>query len=185
MIIGIAGTFASGKDTLGMFLHAKLGFMYVSTADIVREYAKASRGSIERPVLADVATELRRMYGGGVLAQRALDGYRHSIRHYPGVAITGIRSLGEAKEIKNAGGVIVFVDAPVELRYERTKTRARDGEASVSIEEFKQREAREANGGMTDADFSLDGIREMADFRFENSGDLETFLQEAKKALSL
>lgn len=183
MIIGISGSFSSGKDTLAKHLEQKYGFMEVNTGDIVREVAQAERGSIERPVLHEVADELRHKYGGGVLVERALDRYHNSIRNYAGVAIIGIRSLGEAKAIKAQGGTIVFVDAPIETRYARMQERSRDGEGTVSLEEFRQREADELSSGMSDADFNLAEIEKLADIRLVNSGTPEELFMAADKVL--
>ncbi len=185
MIIGISGTFSSGQDTLGQYLQDNYGFLRVSTSDIVREVAKEQRYSIERPILVEVASELRRKYGGGILVQRALDRYHNSIQQYSGVVITGIRSLGEAKEIKTAGGVIVFTDAPFEDRYNRMKARARDAEATITTEEFKKREEQEASTGALDTDFNREKIREVADIFITNEATEAEFFEKAVQALKL
>ena len=183
MIVGISGSFSSGKDTLAAHLADKYGFMSVSTGDIVREIAQAERGSIERPVLLEVADELRHNYGGGILVQRALDRYHNSIRNYAGVAITGIRSLGEAKAIKELGGTLVFVDAPIELRYKRMQSRKRDDEVTISLEEFTKREEAELASGSSDADFNLLAIEKLADIPLINMTSQEDFFRAADKAL--
>ena len=183
MIVGISGSFSSGKDTLAKHLQENNGFMVVSTADIVREIAQAERGSIERPVLHEVANELRHKYGGAVLVERALDRYHNSIRNYSGVAITSLRSLGEAKAIKALGGTLVFVDAPIELRYQRMVERHRDDEVTISLAEFTAREEAELASGVTDADFNLLEIEKIADINLVNGGSAEEFFAAADKAL--
>lgn len=185
MIIGISGTLSSGKDTLADHLQEKYGLMHISTGDIVREIAQVQRGSVERPVLYDVANELRHSYGGGVLVERALDRYQNSIRTYAGVVITGVRSLAEAKAIKAKGGTIVYVDAPMETRFARMQARRRDGEARITIEAFKEREQKEMTSGISDADFNIAQIGEMADITLQNTGTLEEFFTTAEKALLL
>lgn len=185
MIIGLSGTFAAGKDVLANNLQDKFGLMHMSTGDIVREIAQMEKGSTERPVLQEVATELRQTYGGGILVQRAIDRYHNSIRTYAGVVITGIRSLGEAKEVKALDGKLVFIDAPIELRYQRMQERQRDQEAGLSFEEFKQREKKELNSGLSDADFNISKLKEIADITLENSGTLEDFYAQAEKSLQL
>ena len=88
-LIGIAGTFASGKDTVAEFLVRDFGYTHVSTGDMVRKVATEKYGSIERPVLVKTATELRYENGAGALVSEALKEARPLV-------ITGIRSLGEA-----------------------------------------------------------------------------------------
>lgn len=183
MIVGISGSFSSGKDTLAKHLEEKYGFMSVSTGDIVREIAMAERGSTERPILHEVADELRHKYGGAILVERALDRYHNSIRNYAGVAITGIRSLGEAKSIKEIGGTLVFIDAPIEMRYKRMQSRQRDGETKISLQEFTKREEMELSTGMSDADFNLLEIEKIADIPLINMTSPEDFFKAADKAL--
>jgi dephospho-CoA kinase len=183
MIIGISGSFSSGKDTLAKHLNEVYGFMGVNTGDIVREIAQVERGSIERPVLQEVADELRHKYGGGVLVERALDRYHNSIRNYPGCSIVGLRSLGEAKAIKEQGGTLVFVDAPIEIRYERMIARARDDEKVITLEEFRQREEAELSSGSSDADFNLLEIEKLADVKLVNDTTAEAFLRQADSVL--
>ncbi len=183
MIVGISGSFSSGKDTLAKHLEEKYGFMTVSTADIVREVAQEQKGSIERPVLHVVADELRHKYGGGILVERALDRYHNSIRTYAGASITGIRSLGEAKAIKEQGGTVIFVDAPIEIRYARMQARQRDDEVKISLEEFRQREAEELSTGASDADFNLAEIEKIADLVIHNMTTPEEFFKQADNSL--
>lgn len=183
MIVGVSGSFGSGKDILGVYLADKYGFMNISTGDIVREIAQEQRGSIERPVLHEVANELRHKYGGGVLVERAIDRYHNSIRTYAGATITGIRSLGEAKAIKALGGQLVFVDAPFDIRYNRMVERQRDAETQITLEEFRAREESEISSGVTDADFNLGKIEQIADFKLINDSSLEDFYKAADKAL--
>ncbi|MCU0667203.1 MAG: AAA family ATPase [Patescibacteria group bacterium] len=183
MIIGISGTFRSGKDCLAEYLQEKYGLMHISTGDIVREIAQMERGSVERPILLEVADELRHKYGATVLVDKAIDRYHNSIRTYAGVIVTGIRSLGEAKVIKELGGILLYIDAPIELRYNRTKNSARDGEVNLSLEEFRLGEEKELSSGITDADFNLAKVKEVADSFIENQGTLEEFYYQAEKAL--
>jgi len=184
MIIGLTGTFSSGKDSLADYLQEKYGLMHISTGDIVREIAQDQKGSIERPVLLETANELRHSYGGGVLVERALDLYHNSIRTYAGAVITGIRTLSEAQVIKDKGGTIIYVDAPIEMRYKRMQDRARDGEARISLEAFEEREKREMSGTQTDTDAHILSIKEIADVSLQNTGTIDEFFDTAEKALA-
>ena len=96
-----------------------------------------------------------------------------------------MRSLGEAKKIKYLGGLLVFVDAPIETRYQRAKQRARDSEVA-SFEEFRASEAKEweANYG-SETKHNLKGIKEISDVILDNSGDLDVFIADAETRLNL
>ena len=165
-LIGIAGTFTSGKDTIANKLVADFGFVHVSTSDMIREIAQKERGSIERPILHEVAAEHRRREGAGVFVNFALK------KPLP-LVITGMRSLGEAKAIKQAGGVLLFIDAPIRLRYERMKIRLRDNETHLSFEEFEANEQKEWHMGDNDADFNLRGIKNISDVVFSNNRNID------------
>jgi len=155
-LIGIAGSFASGKDTVAHGLVADFGFTHVSTGDMVRAVAQKERGSIERPVLHEVADEHRHRDGAGVFVE-------HALKQPRPLVITGIRSLGEVRALKAAGGVLLFIDAPADVRYERMKARHRDHETELSFEQFQANEQKEWHAGETDADFNLRDIKAMAD----------------------
>ncbi|HRK40626.1 MAG TPA: AAA family ATPase [Candidatus Saccharibacteria bacterium] len=177
-LIGIAGSFASGKDTIAHALEADYGFTHVSTGDMVREAAMRERGSIERPVLFEVADEHRHRDGAGVFVVHALEKPRPLV-------VTGIRSLGEAKALKAAGGVLLFIDAPAQVRYERMKARHRDAETELTFEQFEANEAKEWHSGETDADFNLRDIKVMADVVMHNVVPLEEFITDAESRLNL
>lgn len=177
-IIGISGTFASGKDTIAEYLVKDFGYTHVSTSDLVREAAMKEYGSIERPVLHKVATEHRKKDGPGIFVEMGLDKPKPLV-------FTGIRSLGEAKMIKQHGGVMIYVDAPLDVRYGRMTARVRDGEANISLKEFTEREEREMYGGPTDADFNIRGIGEISDIKIENVLPLDEYIRLAYTKLGL
>lgn len=177
-LIGIAGSFASGKDTIAHRLVDDFGFTHVSTGDMVREIALRERDSIERPVLHEVADQHRKRDGAGVFV-------RHALQKPRPLVITGIRSLGEAKELKNHGGVLLFVDAPSEVRYERMRSRNRDAEVGLTLEQFQANEAEEWHQGETDADFNLRDIKTMADVTVENTLPVDQFVAIVYAALGL
>ncbi len=177
-LIGISGTFASGKDTIAEFLVRDFGFTHVSTGDMVRKVATEKYGSIERPVLVKTATELRYANGAGALVEEALKESRPLV-------ITGIRSMGEAKALKTAGGILLFVDAPVEVRYQRVKSRQRDNETELTLQQFQANEEKEMYAGPNDEDFNIRGIGEMADIHIENTLPLDDYAALAYQKLGL
>jgi len=168
-LIGISGTLASGKDTVADYLVKDFGFTHVSTGDMVRKVAEEKYGSIERPILQKTATEMRYKNGAGALVSEAL-------KEKCPLVITGIRSLGEAKALKVAGGVLLFVDAPIEVRYERVKSRARDNEMKLSLDGFRANEEKELYSGPNDEDFNIRGVGKMADILIENVLPLDEYI---------
>lgn len=175
-IIGVTGTFASGKDTVADVLEQEYKVFHVSTSDIVREKSMERHGSIERnPYLQETATYFRKEYGGDYFAREAYKRFLEVEDKYHGVVITGIRSLGEVRAIHDLGGILVQVTAPIEIRYERMIARQRDEETKMTLDEFKASEANERTGGDDDASFNIDKVAEMADVVIENVGTLDEF----------
>jgi dephospho-CoA kinase len=191
-IIGLSGNFASGKDTLAHYLVEHYHYIHVSTGDIIRQEAIKHYGSVERPVLHKAGEELRRKYGAGATALMALKLFDERLaagRPYKGLVVSGLRSLGEAKAIKAAGGILMFTDAPVEIRYQRILNRQRDNETQLTLEEFKRQEETEFEpSGDDDVAFNVRGIRDMAAQEghvLDNAGDKDEFIEQAKKLLGL
>jgi dephospho-CoA kinase len=181
-IIGVTGTFGSGKDTVADILEQDYNVLHVSTSDIVREKSMERHGSIERnPYLQETATYYRKEFGGDYFAREAYKRYEEQADTYAGAVITGIRSLGEARTIKELGGVLVQVDAPIEMRYERMIARKRDAETQMTLDEFRASEANERTGGDDDASFNIDKIGEMADVKIINDGTLDKFKEKVNK----
>ena len=186
MIIGLSGTFASGKDTLAKHLMQSKNFMHVSTGDMVRAVAEAEYGNTERPTLLKTANELRRKRGPGVLADLGIEKYVAEGSGFNGLVISGVRTLGEATAIQTNGGIIVFVDAPMDLRYKRIQDRKRANEESLSLEDFKKSEEEETRTDHSDPYVQdLAGVRELADIIVTNDNNLEMFFADAEQKLGL
>ena len=175
-IIGIGGTFASGKDTLAEYLVRNYGYNHVSTGDMVRMTARERYGNIERPTLQKTGSELREESGPGVLAEKALGQPRPLV-------ITGIRTGGEVETIKAAGGVMLFVDADPEKRYERMCNRSRDAEVKLTLDEFLANEAKEVKVTDDAADQNIGVVRNLSDVMLDNSGELDKFLSDTVETL--
>ncbi len=160
--------------------------MHFSTGDMVRAVAEAEHGSIERPVLVTTANDLREKRGPGVLAELALERYEMQKNEYSGIVISGVRSLGEVHSIQAKGGILLFVDAPIEIRYERVKNRRRSHEELLTFEEFKKSEELETHTTHNDpAVQDIAGVRELADIILLNTNDVEAFYRDAEQKLGL
>jgi len=185
LILGVAGTFGSGKDTVGEYLANNYGVFHVSTSDILREESMRRHDSIERALLLDTGNDLRAQRGGGVLADMAFQKYQKvASEHQGGVVISAIRAKGEVDFIRGQGGMILFVDAPAHIRYDRVKDRKRDSEAGFTFAEFKAGEEKELAGSNSDARPNIMGIKEIADYHLVNEGSLEDFENQIKAVVT-
>lgn len=185
-LIGIAGTFASGKDTYATHLASTYGYKVVSTSDIVRRLSMERHGSVERPHLFETAEHFRKTYGprfSEIIIQE-YDNHDEN-NEYTGLAITGLRVTGEIKTIRAHGGIIVFIDAPVQIRYQRMKARNRDQEVELTLEQFQANEQKEWYGGPTEADFNLRDIKASADIVMEEVLPVDQFNNRLDQLLHL
>lgn len=183
MIIGVAGTFGSGKDTAASYIEEKYKLLHVSTSNLVREIALKTRGSIERPILYEVASELRRDYGSSVLVDKAFAIYVEQKNKYQGLVVSGIRSAGEAQAILSRSGKLIFIDGDSEIRYLRMLERARDLEIKLTREEFQKQQDKERNDSL-DYNFNLEKVREMSSITIFNNKDLASFQSQIDQFLN-
>ncbi len=165
IILGFVGPQSGGKDTVADYLCEKYGFVNISTGNMVRDYIRDNNmGEPDRDKMQKVANEQRAKHGNDVFVKKALENKSDRI------AVTGIRAVGEAQGILDAGGDIVAVDSPIEIRYERVKARQRIGD-DVSFEKFKAQEEAEKNED-DDGAQNTPGVMSMARYHIENVGTL-------------
>jgi len=169
MIVGITGFFCAGKDTMADLLRAK-GFAHISLSDIIRAELAARGLAVTIPNLTDAGNELRRLHGPGVLAQRALERVDFG-RNW---VVTSIRHPAEIAALRRRiDFVLVFIDAPQGVRFERSMLRARPGDPAT-IEQFRDWEARQLDPHQGDpAAQAMAACRDLADERLDNAGNMD------------
>ncbi len=177
LIIGITGTFSSGKDTVAEYL-AKKGFFHLSLSDLVREECQKRKQYTSRDDLIKVANELRQNYGPGILAKIA----KERIKDKEKIVISSIRNPAEVEELKKEGCFFLLaIDAPIKLRYQRAKKRGRIDD-TVTFEKFKKQEEFERKGNQFQQ--QLDKVILMADYTIINDKTLEELYQKIDKILN-
>jgi dephospho-CoA kinase len=163
IVLGVTGPNAAGKGEVSAILSG-MGFAIHSLSDIVREEALGRGLPPEREHLIRVGTELRERYGPGVLAERLLP--RLGGRD----VVDSIRNPAEVEVLRRVAGFsLLGVRAPAEVRYERSRRRARPGDPA-SFEEFLSRERQE--NSLNPAGQQLQATFDLADRIIENDGDL-------------
>lgn len=164
MIFGVTGYLASGKDTVAEMLIGK-GFSHYSLSDELRAILRERNVEITRENLQKIGNELREKYGSEYLAERVI-----KKAEQPAV-ITSIRTVGEVELLKDRGMKLIFVDAPIEIRYKRITKRKREGEEVLSFEQFKAQEDFEKGNKASSQQLHL--VAEMADFTIINDRTLQ------------
>ncbi|ALV61817.1 Dephospho-CoA kinase archaeal, predicted [Thermococcus sp. 2319x1] len=175
MIIGVVGKIAAGKTTIAKFFEER-GFCRVSCSDPLidllthnlSEYSwlpeVPEKSEPTRDKLIEYGRYLKETYGEDILIRLALD----KKRNCENVVIDGVRSREETEEIKKRGGVIIYVEASPEIRYERLKKRnAGKDKVIKSFEDFLR--ADEAEEKL----YHTSKLKDLADFLIVNEGTLE------------
>ncbi|MFH0835067.1 MAG: AAA family ATPase [Candidatus Micrarchaeota archaeon] len=182
LVLGFAGTIASGKGEAVAQAAKLLTAKAYSLSDELRTALRKKRKPVTRKALRALGNELRRKYGTGVLAKRVAIKAR---RVRGAVIVDSIRCAGEAEALRKEFGkkfTLVFVDAPLRIRFERAKKRAREGEAS-SFAEFRRVDAKE----MADNEkwgHSLRKVRKMADVVLRNDSSLSRLHSRVRQLLT-
>ena len=136
MIIGLTGPNASGKGEVAKYL-IKRGFKYHSLSDVIREEATKRGLDHRREILIKLGNELRNKQGSGVLV-KMLKGKIGSKD-----IVDSIRNPDEIRELKKIPEfILIGIDAPLEVRFQRARLRNRRGDG-LSLNEFRKEEEKE------------------------------------------
>ncbi|MFQ6672660.1 MAG: deaminase [Candidatus Tectimicrobiota bacterium] len=145
MIIGLTGRNGAGKGVMADYL-ARKSFEVTSLSDIIREELRARGEPITRERLIEAGRELRATYGPAVLAERTLARLAPH-KHY---VIDSIRHPAEVEALRSREGfVLVAVEAPLEVRFERNRERNREADPQ-SLEAFRALEEAELESPETE-----------------------------------
>ncbi|MFN3383548.1 MAG: AAA family ATPase [Archaeoglobaceae archaeon] len=173
MIIAFVGYPLAGKSTAAE-VAKELGIPVVTMGDVIRELAIKQGIEPNAENLGKLADELRKKEGMDAIAKRCIPMIR---AHYPVVLVDGIRGIAEVLALKKTFGnlVLIAIDAPIEVRFQRARTRKRSDDVAT-MEELKERDRREESWGLKKA-------IEIADFTIENTGDQESFREKIRALL--
>ena len=179
MIIGITGTDGAGKGAAVDYLVRKKGYKhYSSRAEISAEIQKRGLEN-SRANLREVANDMRKQHGNGVLVSRALEVVRR--QQAKNAVIESIRAVAEVEVLHHAGGILWAVDANPEERYRRITGRASASD-QVTFEEFMAHEKMEMNdpdpNGMQKA-----AVMAAADYTIMNDYSLKALYKEVNTTL--
>lgn len=167
MIIGLTGKNAAGKGEVAQVLKEG-GFDYLSLSDLLREALIEQGLELNRENLIRVGRELRKRYGGGYLADRALQ----KIQVDKNFIVDSIRNPREVEVLRrNPNFRLIHVVAKPQTRFERMKARNREGDPQ-NFQEFEALEAKEAASADPNAQ-QLDETSQLADAFLENNGSKE------------
>lgn len=173
-LIGLTGTNSAGKGKAAAYLQKK-GYTYYSLSDLIREELLRDGKDISRDNLIKKGNDLRKKLGSDILARLVMKKVKGK------AVIDSIRNPAEVDFLRNQKDFILLaIDAPVKLRYERAKKRGRNESAS-SLREFMKKEKEEMT--ISKKGQQLHRCMKMADTIIINDGTLEEFYQKLEEWL--
>jgi len=172
-VIGVCGTTASGKDTVGAYVAEKLKIPIFECSKPVIEETKKRGLPLKREEIMKVGSELAAKIGPsfpvGIFLSEIKD---------KGV-ITSIRAPINVDYLrKNSKLILIAVDARPEIRFERAKQRKKLDD-NTTLEDFKNLEEKEVVLGQ----MNVQKCMEVADYRLENDSDVGELKRKVDKIL--
>jgi len=178
-IIGITGTLGAGKGTIVDYLREHYGYKHYSVRGYLIEEAKRRNMEINRDTFVVVANDLRATHSPSYIVDEL---YKQAAANGENAIIESIRTPGEVESLRQYDDFLLFaVDADPKIRYERIVNRNSETD-HVSFETFIENEQRE----MASEDPNHQNVGKcitMADYCFNNDGDLEALYQQVEKVI--
>lgn len=189
-IIGIGGLPRSGKDSLAAYF-MNAGYYGVSLGDIVRDFARSRHSDKLDPISVANMTEtsnwLRSERGADFALKAAQERFETSLKANPelkGLVVFSVRAPAEVDYILAHNGMLIWVEATDETRYSRAMENLREGEATISFEEFKRQEALQWQPQPNlpeEVQMNTHYVKTKATTVFTNEMNFEEFKAKAKK----
>jgi dephospho-CoA kinase len=173
-LIGLTGTNGAGKGEAASFFMEK-GYAYFSLSDVIRDELRKEGKELTRDNMIGMGNHMRENISPDILAQMV-------VKKIEGNAV--IDSIRNPKEVaffqQQDHFVLLAIDAPAKLRYDRVKKRGRQ-ESVSSLQEFMAKETEEM--GTEENQQQLLTCMEMADHTIINDGTLEEFRKKLEEFL--
>jgi dephospho-CoA kinase len=178
MIIGITGSFGAGKGAVVDYLVREKGFGDYSARAFITDEIKFRGLPVNRDTMAEVANDLRQKHEPTYIIESL---YTKAKDRGGDAVIESLRAVAEVRLIKKLGGIVLGIDAPPELRYERAVARGSETD-KVPYEEWLQQEIRESNPNDPTKQDIFGSLRE-ADIVIENKGSLQELYEKIDEML--
>lgn len=134
-IIGIIGRIAVGKSSVAKSLSKNSNIPVTSFGEYLLHYSKSNGLPADRKSLQDLGTKF--------INENHLEFLENVLKDIPnhnkGIIIEGIRHLVIADDAKllSQKAFLVYLDAPIEIRYNRYAYRQKESDIKLSFKEFE------------------------------------------------
>lgn len=182
IILGLTGPNAAGKGEICKYL-SKKGFYTTSLSDILRKIAQEKKISPTRINLVNLGNELRKKYGGGILAQWTIKEILKRKYEFDKVVVDSIRNTNEIKEFKKKfknNFFLLYVTAPKKLRFEFMQLRNREGDPKTYKEFLKIEKKEKSNKSIQQ---QIHKCKELKDFYLNNNSTLDDLYKKIDRIL--
>lgn len=166
IIIGLVGEAAAGKGTVAAYLLDKFGAKTLAFSTPMKDCLKRLLVPLSRENLAAFSEFTRKAYGEDLYARVVAEDAKNAPDAL--VVVDGIRRPADYANLKELPGFhLIYVTAPVEIRWERARKRGEKAtEATMSLEDFKKEE-------LLPTEREIKAIGAKAEFIVDNSGELD------------
>jgi dephospho-CoA kinase len=174
MIIGLVGEKLAGKDTAANYLVGKYNAGHFRFTHILDAILEDLDLEISRNNEIALGLNLRQIFGEHVLVNALGQRVKRSMSSYR--IVNGIR-MDELDVVKSWGAKIIYITAPIELRFERYKLRREKADDAVQdFEGFKKQESSRT-------ELEIPELGKRADFKIDNIGSLDEFYKKIEDIL--
>lgn len=178
MIIGLIGPKLSGKGTIAQYLQERRGAVVYSMSGVIVDITNRLYLPKTRANIIAAATAMRGAFGEDVFAQvlkKDIEGAQPAL-----AVIDGIRMPKEVEIFSELPGfTLIYVDAPLRLRYERALGRGeKEGEREMTFEQF-------ANEEHAVTEQNIASLKQQAQAVMTNEGTKDSLFADIEKIIHL
>ena len=164
LVIGLVGRIGSGKTAVSEYLQESYGAREHRFSQILMDILDRLYLSHERAHLQKLGKSLRRELGRDVIVNAFKGDLEKDNSEV--LIVDGIRYENEVAMLAEKDGILLYVTASPEVRYERAIKRGEKGEADITYEQFLENE-------LAETEKHIEKIKDSADYIIDNSGTLD------------